>query len=606
MSRFALPRSASAWREAVLTAVVYFVCASAALQLTRFDGGVAIVWPAGAVLFAKLAATPRRRWIGITLACVPAGLLTSFLFGLQGVVSVPLPLVCIAEAYAAAWLIKRLFPRFGRFQSVPEVACFLAVAGVLVPAGSAFFGALCALVARGIPYGLAWRDWYAGHALGMVAFAPPLLLTLRGQTRQWLASAGASRLGEAIGLLVLVTGASLLTFGQDRIPLVMVPFLPMIAATVRLGRFGAVASILILLTIGLSFSLAGYGPTTMLHVSMALKLQVLQIYFASIVLILLPLAAELRTRRRMLDRLRAVEALQRLVLDRTSDIIIRLGLDGTLRYASPATERVWGYRPEELIGGVMFHLVSPEDLPGVLDARRRALANSDETAIAEYRVIRKDGAMVWVESHMRATIDDDGRVAGTVSIVREVTGRRKLMEDLTHKAMTDPLTGAYNRRAFDEALSALLGSIPTHSVLADTILADGVLGCLAVFDLDHFKQINDRYGHAAGDLVLARFVAILRSSMREGDLIARLGGEEFAVILSGMPSDQARLVCERVRKRLEQTAVQDASGAVIRTTVSVGIARLVAGQDSGDAMKNADGALYRAKQSGRNQSADAA
>jgi diguanylate cyclase (GGDEF)-like protein len=94
--------------------------------------------------------------------------------------------------------------------------------------------------------------------------------------------------------------------------------------------------------------------------------------------------------------------------------------------------------------------------------------------------------------------------------------------------------------------------------------------------------------------------------MREGDLIARLGGEEFAVILSGMPSDQARLVCERVRKRLEQTAVQDASGAVIRTTVSVGIARLVAGQDSGDAMKNADGALYRAKQSGRNQSADAA
>ncbi|WP_235037667.1 MULTISPECIES: diguanylate cyclase [unclassified Novosphingobium] len=577
-------------------AAVYFVSASAALQLTRFDGGVATVWLAGAVLFAKLSATPRRRWTGITLACVPAGLLASFLFGLQGVVAVPLPLVCIAEGYAAAWLMKRLFPRFGRFQSVPEVACFLAVAGVLVPACSALMGALCALVARGIPYGAAWRDWYAGHALGLVAFAPPLLLTLRGQARQWLASAGQSRLWEAFGLLVLVAAASLLTFGQNRIPVVMVPFLPMIAATVRLGRFGAVASIVILLTIGLSFSLAGYGPTTLLHVSMALKLQVLQIYFASIVLILLPLAAELRTRRRTLDRLHAVDALHRLVLDRSSDIIIRLGLDGTLRYVSPATERVWGYRPEELTDGVMFRLLSPEDLPGILETRRRALANPDETAIAEYRVIRKDGAMVWVESHMRATIDDHGRVMGTVSIVREVTGRRKLMEDLTRKAMTDPLTGAHNRRAFDETLSALLASVASAEVL----------GCLAVFDLDHFKQINDRYGHMAGDLVLARFVAILRSSMREGDLIARLGGEEFAVILGGMASDQAHLVCERVRKRFEQTAVQDASGAVIRTTVSVGIARLVPGQNGDDAMKKADEALYRAKQLGRNQSAGAA
>jgi diguanylate cyclase (GGDEF)-like protein/PAS domain S-box-containing protein len=595
MPRFVSPDSTRLLREAVFTATVYFVCSAIALQLTRFDGGVAVVWLAGAALFAKLSATPRRSWNGLVLACLPAGLLASLLFGIQGPVAVPLPLICLVEAYAAAWLMKRWFPRFGRFQSVPEVACFLVVCGVLLPATSALLGALCAHLARGVPYWSAWRDWYAGHALGLVAFAPPLLLTLRGQAREWVRSAGRRRSGEAAGLLAAVAVASLATFGQDRIPLVMVPFLPMIAATVRLGRFGAVASIVILLGIGFSFSLAGHGPTTLLHMSMALKFQVLQIYFASIVLILLPLAAELRARRRLLERMHAAEALHRLVLDRTSDIVMRLGEDGTLRYASPSTERVWGYRPDELTGRVMFHLVSPEDLPGLLEARRKVQAHPDETAIVEYRVVCKNGTTVWVESHMRATVDEAGAAIGTVSIVREITGRRKLMEDLALKAMTDPLTGVYNRRAFDEALPALLASLP----------ADGVLGCLAIFDLDHFKRINDRYGHAAGDVVLRHFATLLRGCLRDGDLIARLGGEEFAVILGGMASEQARMVCERVRRRLEQTVMQDAAGNAIRATVSVGITPLVPGRSGDEAMTIADGALYRAKQAGRNQSAAA-
>jgi len=583
-------------REAVLTASAYFACAALALQLTRFDGGIAIVWLAGAALFAKLCASPTRRWAALAVSCIPAGCLAASLFGLPGIASILLPLLCIAEACAAAWLVKRAFPRFGRFQSVLEVAWFLAICGVFVPAATACLAAFCAHAARGIPYFVAWRDWYAGHALGLVAFAPPLLLTLRGQTRSWIAAAENRRLGEALLLLGLVVVGSLVTFGQNRIPLVIIPFLPMIAATVRLGRFGAVASIVILVTIGLSCSLAGYGPTTLLQASMAMKLQVLQIYFASIVLILLPLAAELRARRRILERLHAAEALHRLVLDRTSDIVMRLGLDGSMRYASPSCERVWGYRPDELTGRAMFHLISADDLPAVLDARRRVLAHPDETAIVEYRVICKDGAMVWVESHMRATINDEGRVLGTVSIVREVTGRRQLMEDLAHKAMTDPLTGVYNRRAFDDTLNALLASVP----------AEGELGCLAVFDLDHFKRINDRFGHAAGDVVLRRFSDLLRGTVRDGDLIARLGGEEFAVVLGGMSAQQARLVCERVRMRLERAVIQDASGNAIQATVSAGIAGLVPGQSAEEAMGNADAALYRAKQQGRNRSSDAA
>lgn len=595
MSRSPFRRVRLSLREAVLTATSYFVCAAIALQLTRFDGGIAIVWLAGPVLFARLSTTPRWRWGAIILACVPAALSASFLFGMHALAAIPLPLLCIAEAWVAAWLIRRLYPRFGRFQSLPEVGSFLLVAGVLVPATTAFGGALCAHIARDIPYWPAWRDWYAGHALGMMTFAPPLLLTLRGEVRQWIASSDKSRTGEAALLLGLVVLASLLTFGQDRIPLVILPFIPTIAATLRFGRFGAVSSVVILVTIGLSFSLAGHGPTTLLHLPMGQKLQVLQIYFATIVLTVLPLAAELRSRRRLVDRLHAAEALHRLVLDRMSDIVVRVNAEGVVRYASPSTRRVSGYDPSELLGQSMFSLILQEDHAVLLDARRKALSDPESHAIVEYRVRRKDGIVVWAESHMRGIVDDQGRTSGTVSIIREITQRRQLVEDLTAQAMTDHLTGACNRRAFDEALLALL--TPTPSDPAEDVTA----GCLAVFDLDHFKHINDRYGHVAGDEVLVRFVSILRGAVREGDVVARLGGEEFAVLLGGLTLDQAHLVCERIRTRFEEASILDSLGNAVQATVSIGIASLVQGGQGRDILSQADDALYRAKRDGRNR-----
>ncbi|MEE4452980.1 diguanylate cyclase [Novosphingobium resinovorum] len=579
----------------LVTAVTYFAGSSLALHLTRFDGGIAIVWIAGAILFSALCASPRRRWSQLVLACIPAAIMASFLFGMRGPVSLALPLICVGEAYAAAWWLKRAYPRFGRFQSVPEVAWFIFIGGVAVPMLTALLAAACAVAGRGIPFWDGWRDWYAGHALGLVAFAPPLLLTLRGQTYRWIGSARRSRQFEAIGLLTLTVIGSLAAFGQNTVPLVVLPLLPMIAATLRFGRFGAVASILILIVVGLSCSLAGSGPTTLLKGSMSLKLQVLQVYFASVVLVLLPLAAELRARRRLVERLRAAEALHRLVLDRTSDIIMRLGPDGTLRYVSPSIEHAWGYRPEELTGKVLFRLISPDDLPAVLEARQSALLNPDATMIAEYRAIRNDGTTLWMETHMRATIDESGKVTGTVSIVREVTGRRQLIEDLTRQSLTDSLTGLHNRRSFDATLEALLSSSVT----------EGPLGCVALFDLDHFKTINDRFGHAAGDEVLVHFGDLLRQSVRESDLVARIGGEEFGAVLGGIELATAQRICERIRVRLEQSSV-DTSGAPIRTTVSVGLCLLSSGQSRADALKAADAALYQAKRDGRNRSSVAA
>lgn len=595
MLRLASTRRIGPVGEAIFAACAYFLCAGLTLQLTRFDGGVAVVWLAGPLLFAWLSAVPRRHWRRLTLACTPAGILASLVFGVGGYAAVGVGCICVGEAFAAAWLLKRFCPRYGHFASVVEVARFLAVAGVLVPAASSTLAAACVHWRVGVPYAAAWRDWYAGHALGLIAFAPPLLLTLRGEMGRWVRAREHRRSGEAAWLLAAVFAATMLTFAQSAVPLVVVPIVPMMACTFRLGRFGAVASIVILIGIGMSCSLAGLGPTAFLHGGMSLKFQVLQIYFATIVVILLPVAAELKTRRRLTERLRTAEELHRLILDRTGDVVLRCDIEGHIRYVSPLVEQEWGLTPEEMAGRSILDFIWAEDVAAVRAARSDALARPDATATVEYRIKRKDRRTTWVESHVRANLDAGGHVVGTISIVREITERRRLVEDLAHKATVDPLTGLLNRRAFDEALARCAADTDTAAP-----------GVLALFDLDHFKRINDGFGHAAGDLVLKHFAELLRSSVRDGDIAARLGGEEFAVLLRGATVDQAFAVCERVRVRLASSVQRPSTGVTIRATVSAGIALVATSVDPAVILAAADAALYQAKNAGRNRLALAA
>lgn len=154
--------------------------------------------------------------------------------------------------------------------------------------------------------------------------------------------------------------------------------------------------------------------------------------------------------------------------------------------------------------------------------------------------------------------------------------------ELELAAATDSLTGLPNRRAFLERLAQ--------------VTASGRPACLAILDIDHFKQINDRYGHIAGDAVLSAFGALAASAVRCTDMVARIGGEEFAVLLPDTTLEQGELVCDRLMRRAAETALATAAGPV-RITISTGVAQL--DSDGTAAMAAADRALYRAKESGR-------
>jgi diguanylate cyclase (GGDEF)-like protein/PAS domain S-box-containing protein len=587
---------AEAFRRAAQAAALglaYFVTAALTVRFTRFEGGVAFIWAASGLLLGTLVLVDRRRWPELIAVCGVAGVIVTCLFGLGPRAAVPLTAVNLTEAVLGAWLLRRFCPACTDLKSVGEIGVLIVTAGIAVPGACAFFGAAVAAGVAGVAYWPNWLAWYTGHALGTVAIAPLVMLVLRGEVAGWVMQARPSQRWEAAVLLTLLAATTAYVFTQTRLPLLFLPFLPMMIAVFRLGRLGATASLILIGVIGSVLTTRELGPVALIQGGSGLRAQFLQFYLATAVLMVLPAASDLKRRKRTVEELEEQAVLHRLILDRTGDVVIKLALDGRIRFASPTSTRVLGMTPEVLVGTMPHALIHPDDLDRVIAVQRQAVQEPDRTFTVDYRVVIDGREIGWFESHSGATLDDQDVPSGVVIITRDVTERKSAEISLSNAAYTDPLTGVANRRAFDAALAARLGT--------DVAAQPGVL---AMFDLDHFKSVNDTHGHAAGDQVLRAFAAVLRGGVREGDMVARLGGEEFAAIIKG-DLDAARLVCERVRTRLAALDVPMDNGATIRVTVSAGIAALPPRGSAAGVLAAADAALYRAKADGRNRLATA-
>jgi len=215
--------------------------------------------------------------------------------------------------------------------------------------------------------------------------------------------------------------------------------------------------------------------------------------------------------------------------------------------------------------------------------------NAGTTAIVEFLGITRSSGKRWFETHMRGIFREDGAVDGVCSIVRDISARKRREAELQTVALTDPLTSLANRRAFD-------------LFMASAKPDDGE-SYIALFDLDHFKRVNDTHGHAAGDAVIKAFARAARGAVRDTDLVARIGGEEFAIHLQDATLAQARVVCERIRAALVDQA-RMAAPQVEGVSASVGISRFDG--PLADVLRRADIALYEAKAQGRDRLAIAA
>jgi diguanylate cyclase (GGDEF)-like protein/PAS domain S-box-containing protein len=579
--------------SALALGLCYFVAASAATGLTRFGGGVAFIWVASAFLVADLRHRAPSTWSLRVLACLMASLVATGTFGLGARPALPLAIVNMAEALSSALLLRRYLPERGSFTSLPEIGVLLIVSGLLVPALSATAGAGIVHLLVGVPFQANWLGWFTGHSLGAIVVTPLAMLVINGDVTSWWRKAGKSDFLATAGLLLAMVGTSIGVFVQDQLPLLFLPFLPLMVATFRLGRLGAAGALLLLMIIASAFTFAGTGPITLVDAGLPVRAQFLQLYLAVATLMALPAAAELKHRKALHTRTQESAAFYRVLADRTGDIILALEVDGRIRFASPSIGMIGGYDPEEMVGRSATELVVAEDIDRVVFAHRQALATPEETFMVEYRARRASGEIGWFESHTRAIVETEGTATGVVNVIREITDRKERERALSRAAHTDPLTGLCNRRGFEEAYEQHVAS-------------NAESACIAMFDLDHFKKVNDRYGHATGDHVLKDFAFLLKSTVRGTDVVARLGGEEFVALFVGADVQQVRSICDRIRTRLDRLTLTSLDGHVVHATVSVGVAEVVPAMPLEAALEMVDKALYQAKERGRNRVALAA
>jgi diguanylate cyclase (GGDEF)-like protein/PAS domain S-box-containing protein len=298
--------------------------------------------------------------------------------------------------------------------------------------------------------------------------------------------------------------------------------------------------------------------------------------------------SEVEARAAAEQALAASEARHRTLVEMSPDAIL-VQRDGIILYVNPAGIRLMGAEAaDELVGHSIFEYVMPDHHDLLAQRMLRMEANRTAMPSIELQVQTADDRTIICEVVSAATLFEEA--PAIQSVIRDISVRKGLEEELTRLATTDPLTGIANRRSFFDRLETEWARARRHTRRLS----------LLTFDIDHFKRVNDAHGHASGDAVLMALVAAAQSLLRVEDTLARLGGEEFAVILPEVDREGARVVGERLRERLAEVRVPVPEG-IVTCTVSVGVAQARPAHESPDrALQRADDALYAAKEAGRN------
>ncbi|KAF1045233.1 MAG: putative signaling protein [Herbaspirillum frisingense] len=298
------------------------------------------------------------------------------------------------------------------------------------------------------------------------------------------------------------------------------------------------------------------------------------------------------------ERKEAAQALQeaerryRSIFENAIEGVFQTTPDGTYIAVNPALARIYGYRsPEDLIVGLrdISHQLYVE--PDRRVEFMRLMEERGSVSNFESRVYRRDGDIIWISENARAVYDDAGHLSCYEGTVEAITERKLYEAEMRHQATHDALTGLPNRNMLHDHLQRAI----------EIARQRGGLTAVAFVDLDQFKFINDSLGHQVGDELLKTVAQRLQSCLRDTDMVARQGGDEFVLVLQNQTGGEAGIAEVMQRILAAVSRPWPAGDREFHITSSIGVSRYPAdGKDVETLLKNADSAMYKAKEQGRN------
>ena len=278
-------------------------------------------------------------------------------------------------------------------------------------------------------------------------------------------------------------------------------------------------------------------------------------------------------------------AMYRAVVESSHDAIISKDLDGMILTWNAGAERLFGYAADEIIGKPMTILIPPgldDETPELLHRIRAG------DQVDNFETIRecKDGTQVEVALTLSPIRDHDGAVVGASTIARDISVRLRYQEQLRRLADHDSLTGLRNRRCFERDIADQVSRARRY----------GELATLLLLDLDGFKAINDRHGHRMGDRLLKTIGNALRARLRESDVVARVGGDEFAVLMPYAGAERAAIIAADIRDLVHRCRVETDDHQVMQVSASIGFVQIDNDTASDESvMIDADRLMYEEK-----------
>jgi diguanylate cyclase (GGDEF)-like protein/PAS domain S-box-containing protein len=261
----------------------------------------------------------------------------------------------------------------------------------------------------------------------------------------------------------------------------------------------------------------------------------------------------------------------------------RTNIDGVITEVTEAFTILTGYSQADIVGKTHAILKHPENTNEYFEKMWATILNG-KAWDAELLNKHKNGSNFWVKIHIIPHFDCDGSITGFTSLRRDITERKKALK----LARTDDLTQIYNRKFFNETLDLEIKKSKRYDHTFSIVM----------IDIDHFKRINDTYGHLEGDNVLKRFAELISSMLRTTDVFSRWGGEEFMILLPHTTLDEATTVAESLRTTIENFSKSSHKG----TTISVGVTSFSPlNDDKEELLLRCDKNLYKAKEMGRNR-----
>ncbi|WP_100403460.1 sensor domain-containing protein [Bacillus sp. FJAT-42315] len=290
---------------------------------------------------------------------------------------------------------------------------------------------------------------------------------------------------------------------------------------------------------------------------------------------------------------KSMEEKYRLITEYSSDLIAIINVEGHFHYLSPSHENLLGYDLSLLQSQTFLNWVHDEDKERVLTELKNIAQKKQTSSKLEFRFKKADGSYINAETNLNPIYDNADTIQHFVVVTRDTTDRKKSDELIRHLAYHDPLTNLPNRRYF---MNSLYNEI-------EVVKKNGRSLAVLIIDLDHFKNINDSGGHDKGDFVLVEAAMRIKNSVRDGDIIARHGGDEFTILLKNIANqEEVQRVAERIRANLNRPIkVFDQHYTM---SCSIGIATFPeSGKEAGTLLTHADMALYKVKNNNRNDCA---